>query len=113
MTVRPKPLKPLRPLPKTSDKGRRQNTTVNQQSANPFTTLHPVANVPKETVRKAEAAPVELEAAQAELKAQEDAYNNKTQELTRKSETLEGVVARNKVKFTVIWVAKVKLVCTG
>jgi len=47
---------------------------------------------------EAKAAQAELEAAQAELKAQEDAYNNKTQQLKHKSETLEGLVARNKAK---------------
>jgi len=43
------------------------------------------------------AAKAELEAALAELKAQEDAYNNKTEELKRKSEE-GGVVSRNKAK---------------
>merc|ERR1712137_274706 len=39
----------------------------------------------------------ELEAALAELKSQEDAYNNKTAELTKKSEQ-GGVVQKNKAK---------------
>jgi len=46
---------------------------------------------------EARAAQVELEVALAEVKAQEDAYNNKTQDLTRKSEE-GGVVSRNKAK---------------
>jgi DNA repair exonuclease SbcCD ATPase subunit len=46
---------------------------------------------------EAKAAQAELEAALADLKAQEDAYNSRTAELTRKSE--EGsVVQRNKAK---------------
>ena len=46
---------------------------------------------------EAEAAKAELEAALAEVKAQEDAYNAKTADLTRRSE--EGsIVARNKAK---------------
>jgi len=42
-------------------------------------------------------AKIELEAALAELKAQEDAYNNKKADLERKSEE-GGVVSRNKAK---------------
>merc|ERR1712188_343504 len=41
------------------------------------------------------AAQAELEAALAEVKAQEDAYNSKTEDLKKKSET-GGVVSRNK-----------------
>eukprot|EP01095_Lingulamoeba_sp_RSL-Kostka_P002605 TRINITY_DN134_c0_g1_i11.p1 TRINITY_DN134_c0_g1~~TRINITY_DN134_c0_g1_i11.p1 ORF type:complete len:401 (+),score=260.49 TRINITY_DN134_c0_g1_i11:63-1265(+) len=43
------------------------------------------------------AAKAELEAALAELKAQEDAYNQKTEDLKRKSEE-GGVVSRNRAK---------------
>ena len=46
---------------------------------------------------EAAAAKAELEAALAELHAQEEAYHNKTADLTRKSEE-GGVVARNKAK---------------
>jgi len=45
----------------------------------------------------ARAAQAELEAALGEVKAQEDAYNNKTADLTRRSEE-GGVVSRNKAK---------------
>lgn len=48
----------------------------------------------EEAARKARE---ELEAALADLKAQEDAYNNKTKELERKSEE-GGVVSRNRAK---------------
>ena len=43
------------------------------------------------------AAKAELEAALAELKAQEDAYNSKTEDLKRKSEE-GGLVSRNRAK---------------
>jgi DNA repair exonuclease SbcCD ATPase subunit len=47
----------------------------------------------------AAAAKAELEVALAELKAQEDAYNNKTQDLTRKgNDESIGIVTRNKAK---------------
>jgi hypothetical protein len=46
---------------------------------------------------EAEAAKAELEVALAEVKAQEDAYNAKTQDLTQKSES-GSIVARNKAK---------------
>jgi chromosome segregation ATPase len=45
----------------------------------------------------AKAAQAELEAALADLKAQEDAYNNKTEDLKKKS-TEGGVVSRNRAK---------------
>eukprot|EP01102_Stenamoeba_stenopodia_P015948 TRINITY_DN550_c0_g4_i1.p1 TRINITY_DN550_c0_g4~~TRINITY_DN550_c0_g4_i1.p1 ORF type:complete len:336 (-),score=128.10 TRINITY_DN550_c0_g4_i1:146-1153(-) len=48
---------------------------------------------------EAKSAQQELEAALAELKAQEDAFNNKTKELTAKSEDQSiGLVTRNKAK---------------
>jgi len=46
---------------------------------------------------ESQAAQRELEAALAELKAQEDAFNHKTQELTQRSEE-GGLVSRNKAK---------------
>jgi len=46
---------------------------------------------------EAQAAKKELEAALAEVKAQEDAYNNKTKDLERKTEE-GGVVSKNKAK---------------
>jgi DNA repair exonuclease SbcCD ATPase subunit len=53
----------------------------------------------KKKEAEAKAAQKELEVALAELKAQEDAFNNRTKELTTKSEdTSVGVVTRNKAK---------------
>ena len=49
----------------------------------------------KDRESDAHAAKAELEAALAEVKAQEDAYNSRTEELKKKSET-GGVVSRNK-----------------
>merc|ERR1712137_1325182 len=51
----------------------------------------------QEEVAEAQKAKAELDAALADLKAEEDAYNNKTKELERKSEE-GGVVSRNKAK---------------
>merc|ERR1712000_631022 len=52
-------------------------------------------NASVEREQEAKAAQDELEAALAEVKAQEDAYNSKTEDLKKKSET-GGVVSRNK-----------------
>jgi len=52
----------------------------------------------RRTASEAAEREAELAAALAELHAQENAYNAKTEDLKRKSETLEGVVARNKAK---------------
>lgn len=53
----------------------------------------------REAAAAAAAAKAELEVALAELHAQENAYNNKTEELTRKGEDQSvGVVTRNKAK---------------
>jgi len=53
----------------------------------------------KQKEREAQQAQQELEAALAELKAQEDAFNNRTKELTAKGEDSNvGVVTRNKAK---------------
>jgi len=58
---------------------------------------HAAADLAKQREAESHAAKAELEAALAELKAQEDAYNNKTQELKQKSEE-GGVVSRNRAK---------------
>jgi len=53
----------------------------------------------KQKVREAQQAQQELEVALTELKAQEDAFNNKTKELTAKGEDQNvGLVTRNKAK---------------
>jgi hypothetical protein len=60
---------------------------------------HEALELSKKREIEAKAAQAELEAALADLKAQEDAYNNKTQELKTKSEDeSSGVVQRNKSK---------------
>jgi len=58
---------------------------------------HADADASRAREEEAAAAQAELEAALAEVKAQEDAYNAKTADLTRKSEE-GGVVSRNKAK---------------
>eukprot|EP00007_Cunea_sp_BSH-02190019_P007929 CAMPEP_0174246722 /NCGR_PEP_ID=MMETSP0417-20130205/42214_1 /TAXON_ID=242541 /ORGANISM="Mayorella sp, Strain BSH-02190019" /LENGTH=525 /DNA_ID=CAMNT_0015326575 /DNA_START=77 /DNA_END=1654 /DNA_ORIENTATION=- len=66
---------------------------------------HAAADLAKQREAESHAAKAELEAALAELKAQEDAYNNKTQELKQKSEE-GGVVSRNRAKAAKAQVAR-------
>jgi len=68
-----------------------------QQVQAAFVEVQATAKAAKEREAEAKKAKEELQAALAELKAQEDAYNNKTQDLTRRSEE-GGVVSRNKAK---------------
>eukprot|EP01087_Luapelamoeba_hula_P003899 TRINITY_DN1377_c0_g1_i1.p1 TRINITY_DN1377_c0_g1~~TRINITY_DN1377_c0_g1_i1.p1 ORF type:complete len:308 (-),score=64.45 TRINITY_DN1377_c0_g1_i1:35-838(-) len=56
-----------------------------------------LVNTARKSVQDAEVAQRELNAALAELKAQEDAYNNKTADLTAKSQT-GGAVSMNRAK---------------
>jgi len=54
--------------------------------------------VVEKTAREAKEAQQELEKSLAELKAQEDAYNDKTAQLNKKIQTETGIVAQNKAK---------------
>ena len=62
-----------------------------------FEEVQKTAKAAKAREAEAKKAKAELDAALAALKAEEDAYNNKTKELERKSEE-GGVVSRNKAK---------------